>query len=356
MKDLPDQHLKSGLDLNKLKMFNCTLIIFVLLCTSVQSTLSQNKVPQDNQSFQSIADQIANYFSNQINKILFISKLASFFGTKATFQAANHVSLHNRSKREHLAPDTLSNFKNKLQHMLAYNSFIIKYLNNVTQTHRIAKQKCIINAIEEILFEFDSLSVTLDSHAIAKRHIVTSSLRTDQLQKSASALRAAQLQQFSSTLRADNLQNSVPENVNNTQNAQPQSPLLTFFKLHKWGGLIGHTIGHFLDLIAHNRTKRQILTTRVIQNVTQTLVKLSFLNSNIAQDMFNSFPKSHSIFNVTLTQGDDTSNITKTSLAYENALIILALASLIVLVIIQCTCKRSKKKSCPPIPRLPLHV
>ncbi len=314
-----------------------------MLNLSVQSVLSQ-KVPQDNQSFQTIADQVTNYFSSQINKIVFISKLSSFFGATATFKAANHLHVHTRVKRDSVLLDTLTKFKNKLQHMLAYNSFIIKYLNNVTQAHKIEKQKCMINAIEEILFEFDLLSDTLDSHAIAKRHIVTSSLR------------AAQMQHFSSTLRADNLQNSVPENFNNTHNAQPQSPLLTFFKLHKWGGIIGHTIGHFLDLISHKRNKRQILTTRIIQNVTQTIVKIPASNSNIAHNMFNSFPKSHSIFNVTLTQGDDTSNMIKTSLAYENALIILALASLVILVIIQCTCKRSKKKSCPQIPKLSLHV
>ena len=55
--------------------------------------------------------------------------------------------------------------------MIEYNKLILNYLNNKTQTHQIEKQLCMIEAIEEILFSFDSLSPNATVHSISKRNI-----------------------------------------------------------------------------------------------------------------------------------------------------------------------------------------
>ena len=126
----------------------------------------------------------------------------------------------------------------------------------------------------------------------------------------------------------------------------------------KWQNFMQHIIAHVLNLTPHKLTKRQVLTTLVVQNVTHTLFKITQQNS-VTWPLSNSVQipsKSHAIFKVTLTQGDDTSNDTKSPLAYENALILLAISSLIILIIIQCTCRKTQKKTCPQIPKLNLHV
>ena len=296
-------------------MINCTVITFVLLCLSATS-LSEQKVPQDNLTFKTIANHVNNYFSNQFNKILIIAKLSSIFGAKASFKATNHFSLHNRIKRNDEFSTTLANFHNKLQHMLTYNKHILQYLNNATQTIQIQKQLCLIEAIEEILFSFETLSTDLNSPAIVKRH--------------------------------------APTNFNNNEQ---QSPFLSALKFLNWQNFMRYVISNTLNLTPHKITKRQILTTLIKQNITQILYKIP-QNSN--QTPFSTVaqipPQTHTIFNVTLTQGDDTSNQTKGSLAYENALILLAIISLIILIIIQCTCRKTKQTTCPQIPKLNLHV
>ena len=298
-------------------MINCTVITFVVLCLSA-TTLSQQKVPQDNLTFKTIADHVNNYFSNQFNKILIIAKLSSIFGAKASFKATNHFSLHNRIKRSDNFSTTLTKFHNKLQHMLVYNKHILQYLSNVTQTVQIQKQLCLITAIEEILFSFETLSTDLNSPAIVKRHAVT---------------------------------------TNFDDNNQQRSPFLSALKFLNWQNFMRYVISQTLNLTPHKITKRQILTTLVKQNITQILYKIP-QNSN--QTPFSTVaqipPQTHTIFNVTLTQGDDTSNQTKGSLAYENALILLAIISLIILIIIQCTCRKTKQTTCPQIPKLNLHV
>ena len=296
-------------------MINCTVITFVVLCLSA-TTLSQQKVPQDNLTFKTIANHVNNYFSNQFNKILIIAKLSSIFGAKASFKATNHFSLHNRIKRNDEFSTTLANFHNKLQHMLTYNKHILQYLNNATQTIQIQKQLCLIEAIEEILFSFETLSTDLNSPAIVKRH--------------------------------------TPTNFNNNEQ---KSPFLSALKFLNWQNFMRYVISNTLNLTPHKITKRQILTTLIKQNITQILYKIP-QNSN--QTPFSTVaqipPQTHTIFNVTLTQGDDTSNQTKGSLAYENALILLAIISLIILIIIQCTCRKTKQTTCPQIPKLNLHV
>jgi hypothetical protein len=296
-------------------MINCTLITFVLLCLSATS-LSEQKVPQDNLTFKTIANHVNNYFSNQFNKILIIAKLSSIFGAKASFKATNHFSLHNRIKRNDEFSTTLANFHNKLQHMLTYNKHILQYLNNATQTIQIQKQLCLIEAIEEILFSFETLSTDLNSPAIVKRH--------------------------------------TPTNFNNNEQ---KSPFLSALKFLNWQNFMRYVISNTLNLTPHKITKRQILTTLIKQNITQILYKIP-QNSN--QTPFSTVaqipPQTHTIFNVTLTQGDDTSNQTKGSLAYENALILLAIISLVILIIIQCTCRKTKQTTCPQIPKLNLHV
>jgi hypothetical protein len=296
-------------------MINCTVITFVLLCLSATS-LSEQKVPQDNLTFKTIANHVSNYFSNQFNKILIIAKLSSIFGAKASFKATNHFSLHNRIKRNDDFSTTLANFQNKLQHMLTYNKHILQYLNNATQTIQIQKQLCLIEAIEEILFSFETLSTDLNSPAIVKRH--------------------------------------APTNFNNNEQ---QSPFLSALKFLNWQNFMRYVISKTLNLTPHKITKRQILTTLVKQNITQILYKVP---QNSHQTPFSTVaqipPQTHTIFNVTLTQGDDTSNQTKGSLAYENALILLAIISLVILIIIQCTCRKTKQTTCPQIPKLNLHV
>ena len=169
-------------------MINCTVITFVVLCLST-TTLSQHKVPQDNLTFKTIANHVNNYFSNQFNKILIIAKLSSIFGAKASFKATNHFSLHNRIKRSDNFSTTLAKFHNKLQHMLAYNKHILQYLNNATQTNQIQKQLCLIEAIEEILFSFETLSTDLNSPAIVKRHTPTNFNNNEQKSPFLSALK-----------------------------------------------------------------------------------------------------------------------------------------------------------------------
>jgi hypothetical protein len=294
-------------------MINCTVITFVLLCLSATS-LSEQKVPQDNLTFKTIADHVNNYFSNQFNKILIIAKLSSIFGAKASFKATNHFSLHNRIKRSDNFSVTLNKFHNKLQHMLTYNKRILQYLSNATQTNQIQKQLCLIEAIEEILFSFETFSIDLNSPAIVKRHAV----------------------KF---------------------NNEPKSPFLSALYFLNWQNFMRYVISQTLNLTPHKITKRQILTTLVKQNITQILYKIP-QNSN--QNPFSTLAQipsqTHTIFNITLTQGDDTSNQTKGSLAYENALILLAIISLIILIIIQCTCRKTKQTTCPQIPKLNLHV
>jgi hypothetical protein len=273
-------------------MINCTIITFVVLCLSA-TTLSQQKVPQDNLTFKTIANHVNNYFSNQFNKILIIAKLSSIFGAKASFKATNHFSLHNRIKRSDNFSTTLAKFHNKLQHMLAYNKHILQYLNNATQTTQIQKQLCLIEAIEEILFSFETLSTDLNSPAIVKRHALTTNFNND----------------------------------------QTQSPFLSALKFLNWQNFMRYVISQTLNLTPHKITKRQVLTTLVKQNITQILYKIP---QNTNQNPFSTVAQipsqTHTIFNVTLTQGDDTSNQTKGSLAYENALILLAIISLIILI------------------------
>jgi hypothetical protein len=297
-------------------MINCTVITFVVLCLSA-TTLSQQKVPQDNLTFKTIADHVNNYFSNQFNKILIIAKLSSIFGAKASFKATNHFSLHNRIKRSDNFSTTLTKFHNKLQHMLVYNKHILQYLNNVTQTAQIQKQLCLIEAIEEILFSFETLSTDLNSPAIVKRHALAT----------------------------------------NFNNNQQQSPFLSALKFLNWQNFMRYVISQTLNLTPHKITKRQVLTTLVKQNITQILYKIpQITNQNPFTTVAQIPSQTHTIFNVTLTQGDDTSNQTKGSLAYENALILLAIISLIILIIIQCTCRKTKQTTCPQIPKLNLHV
>jgi hypothetical protein len=296
-------------------MINCTVITFVVLCLSATSS-SEQKVPQDNLTFKTIAKHVNNYFSNQFNKILIIAKLSSIFGAKASFKATNHFSLHNRIKRSDNFSDTLNKFHNKLQHMLAYNKHILQYLNNATQTNQIQKQLCLIEAIEEILFSFETFSTDLNSPAIVKRHAVTTKF-----------------------------------------NNEPKSPFLSALYFLNWQNFMRYVISQTLNLTPHKITKRQVLTTLVKQNITQILYKIP-QNSN--QNPFSTLAQipsqTHTLFNITLTQGDDTSNQTKGSLAYENALILLAIISLIILIIIQCTCRKTKQTTCPQIPKLNLHV
>ena len=297
-------------------MINCTVITFVLLCLSATS-LSEQKVPQDNLTFKTIANHVNNYFSNQFNKILIIAKLSSIFGAKASFKATNHFSLHNRIKRSDNFSTTLAKFHNKLQHMLAYNKHILQYLNNATQTIQIQKQLCLIEAIEEILFSFETLSTDLNSPAIVKRHALTTNFNND----------------------------------------QKQSPFLSALKFLNWQNFMRYVISQTLNLTPHKITKRQILTTLVKQNITQILYKIPQNSNHTPFSSIAQIPsQTHTIFNVTLTQGDDTSNQTKGSLAYENALILLAIISLIILIIIQCTCRKTKQTTCPQIPKLNLHV
>ena len=297
-------------------MIYCTLITFVVLSLSTH-TLSKQTVPQDNLTFKTITDHVSNYFSNQFNKILIIAKLSSIFGAKASFKATNHFSLHNRIKRNNDVSETLSKFQNKLHHMLTYNKHIMRLLNNATQANQIQKQLCLIEAIEEILFSFKSLSTELNTPAIVKR-------------------------------------NAAPTKLNQEQN---QSPFLSALRFMNWQNFMQHVIAQTLNLTPHKIAKRQILTTLVKQNITQILFKIP---QNIAQTPFPTSAEipsqSHTIFNVTLTQGDDTSNSTKGSLAYENALILLAIISLIILITIQCTCRKTKQTTCPQIPKLNLHV
>ena len=298
-------------------MINCTVITFVVLCLSA-TTLSQQKVPQDNLTFKTIANHVNNYFSNQFNKILIIAKLSSIFGAKASFKATNHFSLHNRIKRSDNFSTTLTKFHNKLQHMLVYNKHILQYLSNVTQTVQIQKQLCLIEAIEEILFSFETLSTDLNSPAIVKRHAVT---------------------------------------TNFDDNNQQRSPFLSALKFLNWQNFMRYVISQTLNLTPHKITKRQILTTLVKQNITQILYKIPQNSNQTPFSTVAQIPQqTHTIFNVTLTQGDDTSNQTKGSLAYENALILLAIISLIILIIIQCTCRKTKQTTCPQIPKLNLHV
>jgi hypothetical protein len=297
-------------------MINCTVITFVVLCLSA-TTLSHQKVPQDNLTFKTIADHVNSYFSNQFNKILIIAKLSSIFGAKASFKATNHFSLHNRIKRSDNFSATLTKFHNKLKHMLAYNNHILQYLNNATQKGQIQKQLCLIEAIEEILFSFETFSTDLNSPAIVKRHATTTY----------------------------------------SDNNQLQSPFLLALKFLNWQNFMRYVLSQTFNLTPHKIIKRQILTTLVKQNITQILYKIP-QNSN--QTPFSSIAQipsqTHTIFNVTLTQGDDTSNQTKGSLAYENALILLAIISLIILIFIQCTCRKTKQTTCPQIPKLNLHV
>jgi hypothetical protein len=142
---------------------------------------------------------------------------------------------------------------------------------------QIQKQLCLIEAIEEILFSFETLSTDLNSPAIVKRHAVTT----------------------------------------NFNNNQQQSPFLSALKFLNWQNFMRYVISQTLNLTPHKITKRQILTTLVKQNITQILYKIP-QNSN--QTPFSTVaqipPQTHTIFNVTLTQGDDTSNQTKGSLAY----------------------------------------
>ena len=79
------------------------------------------------------------------------------------------------------------------------------------------------------------------------------------------------------------------------------------------------------------------------------------LNSNISHISHPYMPKTHTILNVTLNQGDDTISA-KPAIAYENALIILALTSLAILIAIQCIRKKAQKKICIQPPKLFLHV
>ena len=201
--------------------------------------------------------------------------------------------------------------------MLTYNKHIMRLLNNATQANQIQKQLCLIEAIEEILFSFESLSTELNTPSIVKR-------------------------------------NAAPTILNQEQN---QSPFLSALKFMNWQNFMQHVIAQTLNLTPHKIKKRQILTTLVKQNITQILFKMP---KNIAQTPFPTSTQipsqSHTIFNVTLTQRDDTSNSTKGSLAYENALILLAIISLIILIIIQCTCRKTKQTTCPQIPKLNLHV
>jgi hypothetical protein len=214
-------------------MINCTVITFVVLCLSA-TTLSQQKVPQDNLTFKTIANHVNNYFSNQFNKILIIAKLSSIFGAKASFKATNHFSLHNRIKRSDNFSTTLAKFHNKLQHMLAYNKHILQYLNNATQTNQIQKQLCLIEAIEEILFSFETLSTDLNSPAIVKRHALTTNFNND----------------------------------------QKQSPFLSALNFLNWQNFMRYVISQTLNLTPHKITKRQVLTTLVKQNITQILYKI----------------------------------------------------------------------------------
>ena len=319
-------------------MYNCTLFIFIFSCISIHNTLSESTVPPDNISFKAIASHVSNYLSNQFNKILLISKVSSLLGAKATFKANNSFLIHNLVKREDPFSEALSQFRNKLHHMIEYNKLILNYLNNKTQTHQIEKQLCMIEAIEEILFSFDSLSPNTTLHTILKR---------------------------------DNQQNQLKERV-------AKSTLLHFFKSTFESSKPSHFIGHLFNLIPQ-RTKRQTQTTTLMfKNVTQfytTMFRVPFqsnlkpevnhvknynfsnglLDTNISRINHPFMPKTHTIFNVTLNQGDDTISA-KPAIAYENALIILALTSLAILIAIQCIRKKAQKKICIQPPKLFLHV
>jgi hypothetical protein len=206
-------------------MIYCTLITFVVLCLSTH-TLSKQTVPQDNLTFKTIADHVNNYFSNQFNKILIIAKLSSIFGAKASFKATNHFSLHNRIKRNDNFSDTLSKFQNKLHHMLTYNKHILQYLNNATQTNQIQKQLCLIEAIEEILFSFESLSTELNSPAIVKRHALPTKLNQEQTQSPfLSALRFMNWQNFmqyiiAQTSKFNSTQNHKKTSINHSSSTK----------------------------------------------------------------------------------------------------------------------------------------
>jgi hypothetical protein len=300
--------------------------------------LSETTVPPDNLSFKAISNQISDYLSNQFNKILLISKVSSLLGAKATFKASNNFLIHNLVKREDPFSEALSQLRNKLHHMIEYNKLILNYLNNKTQTHQIEKQLCMIEAIEEILFSFDSLSPNNTLHTVFKRD-------TNQTHSKERVAKSTLLHLFKSTFES-----SKPSNF----------------------------IAHLFNLIPQ-RTKRQIHnTTFMFKNVTQsytTMFKIPFqsklkpevkyvnnynlsnglLNTNISRIFHPFMPKTHTIFNVTLNQGDDTTSV-KPSIAYENALIILALTSLAILIVIQCIRKKAQKKICIQPPKLFLHV
>jgi hypothetical protein len=297
----------------------CTFIIFAFILqanTNPVNPPSQKLTNPFNDALASASD----YISNQFNKLFLLSTITKLLGIKSTVTAKNifQITPRNLIKRD----SRFQNFAHKLSHMIEYNKIAAKYINNKTHPTKYIENN---NLMETLRYVYQSFQALLQHNSSDTLYIQTEIQNISKRETSQYSLFSNNLNFITKLLPANILMAPLKLSRNKRQLNNTNSKLNT-----------SHVSSHLNQQLANLDKLLQHLETK-FKKVTNQIAQI----------------KTHN-FQWIVKQGED--GLTPSRLAYENALIIMAFTSLLLVATLVTIFKQKPKTAITKTRTLFLHT